>query len=54
MKVPLRAMWLGCWTLDMLTVSVVGTGAYLIVRLSRTPDSGDHCLIPILLESMLV
>ena len=38
----------------MLTVSVVVTGTYLMVRLSRTPDSGDHCLIPILLESMLV
>ena len=37
----------------MLTVSVVVTGTYLMVKLSRTPDSGDQHLIPILLESML-
>ena len=37
----------------MLTISVVVTGTYLMVRLSRTPDSGDQYLIPILLESML-
>ena len=39
--------------MDMLTISVVVTGTYLMVRLSRTPDSGDQYLIPILLESML-
>ena len=37
----------------MLTISVVVTGTYLMVRLSRTPDSSDQYLIPILLESML-
>ena len=37
----------------MLTISVVVTGTYLMVRLSRTSDSGDQYLIPILFESML-